>query len=574
MPETSDQRALAVSLSALTDESLARLFADRGVSPSATWRDMFDAADALLDPASVARALLPLTRPEAEALVSAARQGTPASAQLADALRRRALVDEAGMPYAVVSDAVREAAPDGLTAAPGARPSAGGSHDDAAAEAAFTSAAALADVLLLTLETPLGRIGSGSLGATERRRLVDAGAVPSPDDADLLVGLAARVGLLGSNGRAWLVTPAGRAWLRLPTLERWATTARSLREALPRAYRTPAGGWIPQPEWAGATPFDPAGPERAARWTHRLRTWGLLDADGGETPWGRGLRDGGDLDVSALRELLPPEVDRVYLQNDLTAIAPGPLAPHLDVRLRGMAMRESRAQASSYRFSAASIGAAITAGETAESLREFLTEISLTGLPQPLAYVIERTSAEHGRVRVVADAASGLTRITTDDETLLRSMEVDTALRSIAISREGDELVTHVTADVVFWALNDARYPVVAVDAHGAPRAVERARLATTPTPDDDADVYAPLLARLRAGGEDSDAAWLERELDQAVRARAVVDVTVRLPDGSSRVFRLEATGLGGGRLRGRDRGADVERTLPLSNIDSVRPVA
>ncbi len=49
--------------------------------------------------------------------------------------------------------------------------------------------------------------------------------------------------------------------------------------------------------------------------------------------------------------------------------------------------------------------------------------------------------------------------------------------------------------------------------------------------------------------------------------------MTVRLPDGSARVFRLEATGLGGGRLRGRDRAADVERTLPLSHIDAVAPV-
>jgi hypothetical protein len=57
------------------------------------------------------------------------------------------------------------------------------------------------------------------------------------------------------------------------------------------------------------------------------------------------------------------------------------------------------------------------------------------------------------------------------------------------------------------------------------------------------------------------------------VRARAVIDVVVRLPDASTRTFRLEATGFGGGRLRGRDRGADVERTLPLSSIASVHPV-
>lgn len=570
MPETSDQRALAVSLSALRDEALAHLFAARHVSASATWRDMFDAADALLDSSSIGRALPLVNRREAEALV-AAIDGALVPDAVRPPLQDMALVDANGRVYAAVAAALAEIAPDGLPQA-GVEPRVDAADDAAAAESAFTHAAALADVLLLTLESPLGRIGSGSLGASERRRLVDSGAARSAEEADLLVGMAARTGLLGSNGRAWLVTPAGRSWLRLPTLERWASTARALRDALPAAYRTPSGAWMPQAAWAGATPFDPAGEERAARWAHRLRAWGLLDARGAVPVWGRGLAEGGDVDASALRALLPPEVDRVYLQNDLTAIAPGPLAPHLDVRLRGMAVRESRAQASSYRFSAATVGAAITAGETADSLRDFLTGISLTGLPQPLAYVIERTAAEHGRVRVAADSASGLTTVRTDDETLLRAMEVDTSLRSVALTRSGAELITHVAADVVFWALSDARYPAVAVDDEGRPRAVERAKLAVAESPDDPTDVYAPLITRLRAGGEDSDAAWLERELDQAVRARAVVDVTVRLPDGSSRVFRLEATGLGGGRLRGRDRAADVERTLPLSHIVSITP--
>ncbi|MGL1701410.1 hypothetical protein ACSTHI_23850, partial [Vibrio parahaemolyticus] len=87
----------------------------------------------------------------------------------------------------------------------------------------------------------------------ERRRLVDSGAAANPEEADLLVGMAARTGLLGTNGRAWLVTASGRAWLRLPTLERWATTARALRDALPRAYRRPDGGWMPQATWSTAT---------------------------------------------------------------------------------------------------------------------------------------------------------------------------------------------------------------------------------------------------------------------------------------------------------------------------------
>ena len=79
------------------------------------------------------------------------------------------------------------------------------------------------------------------------------------------------------------------------------------------------------------------------------------------------------------------------------------------------------------------------------------------------------------------------------------------------------------------------------------------------------------LIETLRGGhGTQGEAGWLERELEQAVRARAEIVVVVRMPDGTERSFTLEAAGLGGGRLRGRDRGADIERTLPVSSIVSV----
>ena len=85
--------------------------------------------------------------------------------------------------------------------------------------------------------------------------------------------------------------------------------------------------------------------------------------------------------------------------------------------------------------------------------------------------------------------------------------------------------------------------------------------------------MYAGLLARLRsAESGDADAAWLGRELEQAVRARETIVVAVRLPDGTEREFTIEATGLGGGRLRGLDRNVDVERTLPVSSITRVSP--
>jgi hypothetical protein len=55
------------------------------------------------------------------------------------------------------------------------------------------------------------------------------------------------------------------------------------------------------------------------------------------------------------------------------------------------------------------------------------------------------------------------------------------------------------------------------------------------------------------------------------VRSRTTVTVTVALPDGQEHDYTLEPTGLGGGRLRGRDRASDIERTLPVASIRAVR---
>lgn len=573
---SSDQRTLATALAARDDAELQRLLAARAASPTANWRDLFDMAEALLEPTSVARALSVLPADPAIALARAvaADEAVPAG-PARRALHDAGLVDVDGRPFGAVATAVRDReAPHAAPAHPDRTTTP--AEDAAAAEHAFTSAASLADVLLRALNEPLTRIGSGALGAADRRTLVESGAVEDGDTADLLVSLAAATGLLHGAERAWLPTPAAREWLTQPTAQRWETAAMRLRDALPAGLRTPEGGWIPATAWTDAYPFDTAWPTTAGLWRGRAVAWGLVTPRGGEPAWAAPLAAGGPADLDALRAYLPPEVDRVYLQNDLTAIAPGPLAPHLDVRLRTMAVRESRAQASTYRFSADTIAAAITAGETAETVRAFLEELSLTGIPQPLDYVLTRTAERHGLLRVGRDAASGRTRVLSDDAAALRTVAVDQALRPLGLVPDGEGLATRVSEETVFWALADAKYPVLAVDEAGMPRRLSRTRLAVADAEDSPHDAYADLVARLRAAGgsEDSDAAWLERELDQAVRARAVVDVVVRLPDGSARTFRLEATGLGGGRLRGRDRGADVERTLPLSSIASIHPAS
>lgn len=548
-----EARTLAERLAARGDGEIAALLAARRVSSHVAWRSWFDAAEALLEPTSIAAALRALPRDDLHAL----RGG--AGPELLG------LTDADGRPFAAVAASLPAETSPTPPSEPGAASDNAAAH---AAERAFTATTALADLLIDALRVPLGRVASG-LAATERKRLVQEELARDVDEADALVRAAELAGLLRGEDRRWLVTSAGAAWITRPTGERWASLAAGLREALPAGLRL-GTGWVDPALWADAYPLDPEWPAQAARWTQLWHLVGLRAEDGGEPAWAAPLRRGDDPDPSALLALLPHEVDRVFLQNDLTAISPGPLAPALDVRLRGMAVRESHAQASTYRFTEASIGQALSAGETAEGIREFLSALSLTGLPQPLAYLVERTAERHGLVRVSLDPATGHTVVSSPDHQLLETIAVDQALRAIGLVPDGRLLRTRAERSAVYWALADARYPVVVIDDEGETVALRRERLAADERPE--TDRYAPLIARLRESESgDADAAWLERELDAAVREKATLIVAVSLPDGSTREFTLEATGLGGGRLRGLDRGADVERTLPIRSIASLR---
>lgn len=565
MPDSSDQRALATRLPGLSDARLREAFAARGVAAHAPWQDWFDAAEALLEPAAIDRVLPRLPREALRALAEGSRVDDPLA-------RAALLVDDDGFAYPAVAERIRRDAVDrshayASVAAPPPPSPAGATESAAAAERVFATVGALADLLLAATDAPLTRTGAGAVSAVDRRRLVESGVVETAEELERLVTAAESAGLLDGGARESAVTPAAEAWLPRSTAQRWAEVVVHLRSALPPPLRTADGGYLAPDAWAAVFPLDPEWPTRADLLAQLWREWGLLAVGGAEPAWATPLRSGSDPDVAALARELPPEIDKVYLQADLSAIAPGPLAPALDLRLRRLAHRESRAQASTYRFSADSIGAALTHGETADSARAFLAQLSLTGIPQPLDYLLTSVAARHGSVTVRTDPVTGRSIVESDDDALRATIAVDQALRPLGLVPEGRALVSRVSRDVVARALAEARYPVLTHDDQ-EPSLRRETPPAGGPAP----EPYERLIATLRASGSgDTDAAWLERELELAVRARAVVTIEVRLPDDTTRSFTLEASGLGGGRLRGRDRASDVERTLPVSSIVSVR---
>ena len=579
-------RALAARLGELDETQLISLLSRRAAPPAARWTDSFDAAEWLLDAPAIAQALAQLERPQLEALARAAAGGDPVAAghPAHDALIALALIDEQGVPYGPVADEVT-AWSDGderheLVEA-------GVPGPDAAAERAFTSVAALGDILVETMVLPLTRIGSGIVGAHDRRRLAED-AVPHASDIDALISLAVSAELLTLVDRHWLVTQRGSLWLRQPTLERWVVVAQAWRSALPAGIHSEPDAHT----WLGAYPADASWPARAAALRAEAEAWGLVTGDGPETEWAALLR--GDTTDAAeegaspaeraaasLGTLLPSEVETVYLQNDLTAIAPGPLAPALDLRLRTMARRESHAQASTYRFTAETIAGAVTDGESAGSILAFLEGLSLTGIPQPLDYLIASAAGRHGMIRVqslgapahAANSHASQTLVTSDEPALLDTMLVDQSLQALALTRSDLGVESRASRDVVYWSLIDARYPAAALDSAGVAEPLHRPRIAADPAPvRPAADVYGALAAALHTGpASEGDEAWLARDLEVAVRGRETVTLVVALPGGESREFTMELTGIGGGRVRGRDKGADLERTLPLSSISSVR---
>lgn len=129
------------------------------------------------------------------------------------------------------------------------------------------------------------------------------------------------------------------------------------------------------------------------------------------------------LEASAA-ELLGNDQQQFVLQSDLTAVALGPLDPGVAGRLNDLADRESDSSVPQYRFSESSLRRGLDRGWSAETITAFLSDHALSGLPQPLAYLLADVDRRYGSVKVVAASAV----IVTEDEAL--AVEVASTTRA------------------------------------------------------------------------------------------------------------------------------------------------
>ena len=620
-----DILTLAGSLRALPDAALENLLTERRIPAQARVQDFFDLAEVLLDAGSIRGALQRLDRPTLSVIAAATAAPVSASelsarlasfgatgvdtdavAARADFAADRALLSRVGDNYASIDavDVVLDgwSVPDVPTAVhlaatpapslPVADPEASAALTDlSAAEQAFQTTSASAEMLNELLVNPARELGKGGPALPERKRLAMAMHVDAAS-VDAYLDLTVRAGLVGHEPGMWLTAPAGEEWLVLTAGERWRILASAWLDALPQQVRQVLGART-RSSWGKALHeyaewLYPAGGDwihaQVQRVTDQARMLGITSGPSPEMqlPSTAGrilLETDADAAATSMASHFPTHVRQVYLQHDLTIIAPGPLEPRTDLRLRVFADLEGRAQAFSYRLSPESINRALSAGETAEGMLGFLSTLSLTGIPQPVDYLISQAAARFGTVRVGpltgldpdAPANEARSYVRSDDTAMIGLLDVDQALGSLGLRRsEAHRMLSRFDFEVVFWALSDARYPVAAETAEGELLSLRRRRVAHPVTPPPVVD-HGVLMTRLRQTEADvsggTDLAWIARQLDAAIRAKQTVTVTVQVPRSGPMEFVLEPTGVSGGRLRGRDKKADIERTLPLSSI-------
>jgi hypothetical protein len=537
---------LAARIQALPDDALDLLVVERQAPPQLS--STFDLAEHLMTDASITAAL----KWRSGAELAALRDG--GSTPRLDAL----LLGVDG-----------EALPRVRAMAGAAMPASGQPTEIEPAESATAPQSAIDETIKVSelvhriADAPVMLRSRSQLPAAVGRELA-AAVDGDPAQLDERMEPALLAGLIDRRDGRMRATVDADAWLASPVPERWATLARAWLAATPDAAAI-AGD--PRSQFPLADAAVLAVRERQHRQAERL---GLADR-GAPTTLAADLQRRPADALAALAAHVPPATASVYLQPDLSAVAPGPLEASVEARLRRLARIERAGIASHWRLTAQSITAGLVAGEDVDGMLAFLEEVSLTGLPQPVTYLVRDTAAKFGslRVRSIDPLAEGGARsqARSDDERLIRTIAVDRALVSAGPLQTGPHRVTfRLSAEEALAALLEERYPAVHEDETGelvrptvdrAPRPVhERHRL----------------VDRLRDSGfevGDEERAWLERQLQGAIRDRMPVRLTVTTATDPVDI-ELVPLAVANGRLRARDANRDVERTLPLSAITKV----
>lgn len=573
---------LASALRKAPDEQIIRLLNERMLQ-SHNYQDFFDLAEALSSSRIALPTVASLPRSQVEALREIEAGQTPKASVLQE-LQESFLVsggaDAASVPqlYESTRIALNELqmnAPAESALLAVAQPRDQAEIDRDCANSIFDSIQAITE-LIFDLEVHRVReVGRRSVGLPDIKRL--AGRLRQSNDyVREIYELANFAGVIALVGGRWQLTGVSDDWITEDAPARWQRLAGVWLLILgrPAAIELASMGGL-QVHSLGeilGRIFPLADSKIISRITKLLALaehCGISHA-GNIASWVIEILKGNSKSAAnAVMKLLPAAQSRLIVQADLTLIAPGPLETAIEIKLRQFAELESIGTASSYRISALSISHGYELGMTEDEIRDLLTAASQKELPQPVDYLLREASARFGRLKVLANIDEGRTEIHSADPILIKSIENDSKLRPFNFRETAAGfLVSRLEANVVYLGLREAGYSAIRVSTAGqvlSPRTVNHTIAFA------DAE-HSPLedIARWRAqdervgGGDDDD---LSRHIQLAIKNKARLNVTVRSASGDELQFLLDPIGVANGRLRAKDRKADIERTLPMTSI-------
>lgn len=264
-------------------------------------------------------------------------------------------------------------------------------------------------------------------GGWRQRDLARLGAlVGSLGQAKFLVSLLEEARLLRRQpGTSWMATTDYDAWLRDPDFTKWVRLRDSWALVAPETLRRMALSelqgapddsavtaeylatrlqWL-RPAWTDALTESPVAPTGEDISVAELIRWASSVIE--EWSWlgciALGQRT--QLAVATTDPGFPLPVSDVFIQGDLTVIAPGPVTREVAEVLGLTAELISTGGGAVRRFTAASIRRALDAGWMPEELHGWLSQHSVTDVPQPLSYLIDDVARRHGAIRIQAVAS-------------------------------------------------------------------------------------------------------------------------------------------------------------------------
>jgi Helicase conserved C-terminal domain len=352
--------------------------------------------------------------------------------------------------------------------------------------------------------TPIGALKKGGIGPRERARLTKRLAVPD-EVLVLLIDLAYAAGLLGQADGGYAPTHSYAGWRAAEPSRRWATlvdawlslehapTSREvdgdkelppplplasaaglLRRALLSAARSGRSvhAAAEKVDWFCPLHGYDAGQraDKVAAAAREAELLGVVAIDVVSELGEHLLAVTGSAPEDAVGELarrcataLPEASCSVILQSDLTAVVSGQPSAVLSRLLKDSAVAETHGAARTWRFTPASIRAALDAGWTAQDLLTELATISDHPVPQPLEYLITDAARRHGQVRV-----RGMRSCVIADEGLITEILHTRTLNKLHFSQLAPTvLASPCDLDEVLARLRDIGLSPMAEDAQG-----------------------------------------------------------------------------------------------------------